>query len=420
MTYSRRDALLLLVLTGLCTFLTLNFHSRTEIGNYKSELYSDKAGYYIYLPATFHYGWRGEAIPDSILSQSGKGFLVEGNRIFTKYPYGVALLELPFFLVGQAVAALRGQPQDGFQMVHHKMIDLAAVAYLVLGMVLLFHFLRRYGSRLTVYLTLFLLLCGTHLYHYALKETGMSHVFSFFAFSATLLAYARYQESPGWQRALALGLAAGLVLVLRPVNVLLFPGLLVLVPQQSSSGHPWQLRHMGILAVAVLVMAIPQMIYWYHLSGNPLHYAYGNETFSHLLDPPLHKLWFSTHNSLFVWTPLWVLILAGIWLGRACTPFRWKWMAYFLFLSYILASWHSWGYGCAMGSRPFVEYLSLFSIPLSCTVAAAWQRRKHWQGMLLLAACAAAITVNLRLTYAYDGCWYWEEWDWNAYWNLLR
>jgi hypothetical protein len=423
------DALILLLFAGLCVFLTLNRHSRSGTGNYKSEIFSDKAGYYVYLPATFQFGWDGRQVPDSILARTGKGFFVDdAGRIETKYTYGVALLQLPFYLTGRAVAG----SQDAFGLVHHKMVDLTAVAYLVLGMVMLYHFLRRFAKRGEVYATLGLLFLGTGLLHYSIQETGMSHVYSFFAFAGVLLAWVRYLEGRTWRRAMVLGLAAGLVVILRPVNVLFFLSLPLVAGVWADAGPAKghgldrRIRGRNVMVHGVMVLGIclllllPQMAYWYHLSGNPLHYSYGGEGFSHLLGPPVHKLWFAAQNSLFVWTPVWVLVMVGIFLkGNGGPVLGWKWLGYFLVLSYVFASWHQWYYGCAFGSRPFVEYAVLFTLPLLRVVRFAWERRVFWQGWAVSVFCVIAVGVSLKLFFAFDGCFYSTTWDFGEYFRLL-
>ena len=46
--------------------ITINKHIRRQPNTYDSEIFADKAGYYVYLPATFIYNWNGQEMPDSI------------------------------------------------------------------------------------------------------------------------------------------------------------------------------------------------------------------------------------------------------------------------------------------------------------------------------------------------------------------
>ena len=71
--------LLLSLFYFFTVFLTLNRHSRTGIQNYHSEIWADKAGYYIYLPSFFIYNFDGKKLPKKIDTFTGNGFVIEKN-----------------------------------------------------------------------------------------------------------------------------------------------------------------------------------------------------------------------------------------------------------------------------------------------------------------------------------------------------
>ncbi len=70
-----------------------------ETGNWQSIYWADASGYYIYLPAAFIHGFHAENYPQNVDSKFGYGFTVDrnSNKIFTKYPMGIAMLTFPFF-----------------------------------------------------------------------------------------------------------------------------------------------------------------------------------------------------------------------------------------------------------------------------------------------------------------------------------
>src|SRR5690554_5459863 len=87
-----------LAFTALVIFLSFNRHSKSGYFNYHSEIWADKAGYYVYLPAAFKFNFDSRQFPDSIQIKTGGGFelLQDQQKVVTKYPYGVALLQAPF------------------------------------------------------------------------------------------------------------------------------------------------------------------------------------------------------------------------------------------------------------------------------------------------------------------------------------
>jgi hypothetical protein len=92
---------------GFFIFLSLNRHSKSGIQNYHSEIWADKAGYYIYLPAFFIYNFQVDGLPAEIDKKTGNGFIVRDGKIITKYTYGVALLQAPFFITCQNFATCK-------------------------------------------------------------------------------------------------------------------------------------------------------------------------------------------------------------------------------------------------------------------------------------------------------------------------
>ncbi|MFC2111294.1 hypothetical protein ACFLQ5_02460, partial [Bacteroidota bacterium] len=114
------------------------------------------------------------------------GFKFKDDKLITKYPYGVALLQLPFFIAAHYLSQPLGYDNNGFSIIYHKAIDIASVFYFLLSLLLMSSFLRNYFKQSFVILILFLMFSGTNLYYYSIVETGMSHIYSFFAFALFL------------------------------------------------------------------------------------------------------------------------------------------------------------------------------------------------------------------------------------------
>lgn len=76
----------------------------------KGVLWSDAEGYYLYLPALFIYGGF-EKVPVRTEVQFPK--YPGTDKHFTKYTYGVALMQAPFFAAAHAIAKAGGKA-DGY------------------------------------------------------------------------------------------------------------------------------------------------------------------------------------------------------------------------------------------------------------------------------------------------------------------
>ncbi len=428
---NRIPIILILLFAAFIVFLTLNKHSKSGSFNYHSEIWGDKAGYYMYLPAFFIYDFQASKLPPGIEKNTGNGFVLNpvNNKIATKYTCGVALLQAPFFLLGHFAARPLGYEANGFSLIYQRMIDIAGVFYALMGLILLYLVLLKFTGRTPALLTLFCLFFGTNLFYYSIDETGMSHVYSFFLFAASLFLVQKLHRLPGSITThILLGLTLGLIVLVRPVNLVFFPVLLLfykpLTGYFTQSAEKPRLRivfsfyKFTIGLAAFILVLLPQLIYWHYLSGEIFMYSYRGEGFTNLFHPMVFHFWFSTLNGLFIYTPVFFLVLAGMGIMyKENRNMGITFLVYFLFISLLFASWHDWAYGCAFGCRPFVEYLALFSIPLAFFMKQITkQSRLKW---FILSLIGIFIIINIKLIYSYDGCWPGGLWDWKEYMHFL-
>lgn len=428
MTPQRWNYLLGTLLAALTLWFALHLHTRSGYFNYKSELFSDKAGYYIYLPATFIYDFDGAAVPDSLPAKLGRGFHVTADgKIVTKYPIGVAVLQAPFFMATHyLVAPALGHAQDGFSPPYHKMVDVAAWAYLLLGLLIMGKVLGAYFKPPITWAVLLCFLLGTNLLYYYAVESGMSHVYSFFLVSALLrltqVAHRRGKIDP-WL-GLAMGIVAALLVMTRFTN-----GLLLSVVLLWEVGHRAALRQRLQLILsskgALLALVGPlaligmQMGYYFYVSGHPLHYAYGGEGFD-WTHPSLLRVWLSPHNGLLPYSPMVVVGLAGLgWMIRHRIAGGWHGLVLFLLASYVFSCWWQWYFGCAYGARSFVEYYPLLMVAAGYIFQWLARLQLRWRiagwGLLVL-----VMAVNAKNSYLYKRCYLGTgDWDWGEWWDLV-
>ncbi len=259
-----------LLLFGACIFLSLNWHSHSPKFTYHSEIWADRAGYHVYLPAAFDYHFDPEAFPKGIDHRTGNGFLLDSipGRVITKYPCGEAMLRIPFYLVGKALRSADDPLGAGFTLVDHAMVDVAASFYGVLGLLLLFWTLKNRIKSSSALATVFAILTGTNLLFYLIGDPGMSHVYSFFLFSAFIFTLDHTDRSGlRTKHLILLGLLTGLIVVTRPTNIFFVPfAFLVtssswtdLVERLKSFATP---RHFLRFILGAAIMCSPQMLYW--------------------------------------------------------------------------------------------------------------------------------------------------------------
>jgi len=274
-------------------FLSINRHSKTKPFTYHSQLWGDKAGYNVYLPAAFQYQFDASLFPKGIDSLTGRGFYFSNdNKVITKYSYGTALMQLPFWGIAFLISG------DSYALLNHKAIDFASVFYLSLGLYFLFQYcLLFFKKHISIMIVSCIFFC-TNLFYYSIFDTGMSHVYSFFLF--TLLAYKlqKYQwKSPIYFYGLIMLIS--LITVIRPINAVFIMVYLAFYLVQNK--HRFNEIKSFILNLKVVLITIfivgliwlPQLLYHFYAFNSPFAYSYKNEGFIYLLSPKIDVLMFS-------------------------------------------------------------------------------------------------------------------------------
>lgn len=409
-----------LILGVILIFLAMNRHSRSGRFNYHSEVFSDKAGYHIYLSAT-EYGWDWRNFPDTqVASFTGYGFeLYPEGKIYTKYTYGTALAYAPFYLLGTRLEE-PDEAYPGFSEVQNRMISLAAGVYLFIGLFFLFHFLKpRYGWKAALG-AMTVVLLGTNLLYYGIQETGMSHVYSFalFAFFLWFLDRTAFMREGKWWHFLLFGMMAGWMAVIRQLNIF-FPLVYFFLDNDQESPLIRLKRLLRgsapvWIALGGFLLLFPQLLYWKYVSGHWLMYSYGEEGFNWLC-PKLLNVWFAPHNGLFIYTPTVLFILAGVvWMIRKGENNGWLLLLFFAGMSYLFASWWAWWFGCAFGARSFIEYYTLLALAVAFSFREL-SGQKPWVKKLSLSLLAVCCLYTLKLTFSIYPCFQGEDaWDWGA------
>lgn len=422
-------ALVIICFIGVLLFLTFNKHSKSGYYNYHSEIWADKAGYYVYLPAAILYDFDANNFPDSIDFKTGNGFQLDpsSGKVITKYTYGVALMQLPFFCLANISATAFDYEKSGFSPIYHWSINVAAIFYLTLGLLFLYQFLIVRFSRLISLFTVLSIFFATNLYYYAIDDTGMSHVYSFSLFCIFLffIQKTNYLKHPKVDESIIFGFLVGLIILIRPTNLLFLVAFLFLDHTNNKEillrvkrlVHPKRLVPMVLAAFCII---LPQLIYWQYTKGSVLTYSYGNEGFN-WLNPQLLKSWFSPDNGLFLYSPFYFLIIASMLvMAKNKKKNGLLVLILFLLISYVFSSWWSWNFGCSFGGRSYVEYLAIFSLPLAYLFneIGKLNKMKRISFSVLVIVCTA---FNLKMIYSYDGCFYSKsEWDWKSYIELLE
>lgn len=408
----------------LLSFLAFNKHSKSKIFKYNSELWSDKAGYYVYLPLVFNYKLQGNCFPDSLDYKTGKGFEIDKNKniVITKYFLGVAMMQFPFYLFAETIQKLKEENSSGFDLIHHKMINIAGPFYAAMGLIFLYVFLSSYFQKIIAFLAVFFILVGTNLYYYVIDEPGMSHVYSFGLFALILWFFENLHKILSSRLILLIfGFVLGLAIFVRPTNLLFLFLTFVFfqfVLQKNIFKHFVSLKPIDffILIASSSIPLILQMFYWKYAYGLWIIYPYINEGFL-WLKPAIKVFLLAPYNGLLLYTPFFV-ILCLIFVYLLFTEKHRLLGLFFIFsvflLIFVFSSWWNPTYGCSFGQRNLVEYLTIFSFPFALLIQKLFYAKKLIFAIFMLVLIFVSF-ININFAYVFDECFYGHLWEWSKY-----
>ncbi len=347
----------------------------------------DVISYYSYLPATFIYGDVTLGFLDDKDFKYNTKFwpvqLEDGNRLILT-SMGLSILYSPFFFMAHWIAPLLGNTQDGFNSVYQLFLMLSSLFWVMMGLLVLRRLLLRYFSPPATAITLVLIGLGTNLFFYTVHEGPMSHGYNFAFITFFLSLVIRWYEAPTYRKSLLLGLVYGMIVLIRPSNILV--GILLagwgLSSLEGLKRRPAFLfkhyRHLLLILLMFLIPWIPQMIYWKEVTGSFMFNSYSSSGSNFYFDSPhIFHLLFSFRKGWYLYTPLMLVASFGLFfLGRKCKGAAWPVTAYLVVQIYVLASWWSWWNGGSFGLRSFVDLYGVMAFPLAAIVEVSMERRK--------------------------------------------
>lgn len=396
-----------------------------RITNFDCEICSDKAGYYMYLPATFQMGYYADSYPEGYDLKRGYGFYIENNKLVTKFTSGMAILLSPFYATGAVIAQVFSVKAHPYSSYYLFFINIGAAFYMVLGLYFLNKFLNYYFSRRSSFLTVMLMFFGSSLFYYAIDETLMSHMYSFSLFSILLYGIKTYYVTKKFKYFILFAVALSFAVLIRPTNILFGVFVLFLDVDNLESFKRnflsiFQIKNILIGALILFVIVLPQIIYWKFAYGKFLVWSYKGEGFTNWYKPRMIYNWFSPQSGFFLYTPIALLsvFFAVVMLLKKQKNALLVLMA-FLISSYMCASWHLVNFGgCNFGKRPMVEFLPLVLFPLGYMLN-SMKSYKWMVNAVIVILLLFCVSYTLILFRGFNTCFFGGEWEWKEFGRVL-
>jgi hypothetical protein len=376
---------------------------------------SDMEGYYQYLPYTF--------FKDKDITQMRWARHYGNGKKLAVFTYGVALLELPFFLVAHGVSEMLEMENPGYNPAYYHTVLFAAIFYVFIGLYYLYKSLRRFFTREASLLTTLMTFLASNLFYYTVMQPGVSHAYSFFLLSLFIYKVPGFYEKPGLRSSLYMILPLALAVLIRPTNILagfyfLFFGLSSfrdLGQRMTMLAGRWYL--LLFMAFVSFLFFIPQMAYWHTITGKWFVYSYTESRFTNALRPQFGTVLFGARGGWYLYTPLMIIATGGLlylaYLRKLTAPAI---LLMMVLIVYINASWFNPSFSSSAGYRALVEWIPFMAIPLAFVIE-KFQKRTKWKRVLYV-LLASFVVYNLLFSYKYNHHIWWNmEWEWS---NLLR
>ena len=275
----------LAIVIGVVYLASLLYFRRWEVNIIHG---GDTWGYYAYLPAAFIYGdlsnidttyrkrfdYAGGAF--SFPAPGGElPIAANGHRVI-KYTTGVAILQLPFFMLAHGMALLLPSvAADGYSWPYMLWIHLANLIYFFGGLWCLYRVLEEeITDKRAIWLSLLIIALGTHLYNFEVYRGPMAHGYLFSLYGLLMYASQQFYKLGGHRYALFIGLSAGLITLIRPVEIL---ALAIPLGYGLTDGQAlrqrwiyWkeQAASIALAVLAFIAMGLPQVFYWKLATGS--------------------------------------------------------------------------------------------------------------------------------------------------------
>lgn len=288
--------------------------------------------------------------------------------LINKFTLGVALLEMPFFIIGHKIAQLTDYEVDGYSAPYSYSASIGVLIYVFLALCLLRKVLLNYFSEFSTSLTLICLFLGTNLHYYSTSECAMSHSYLFFLSSLILYFAWKWNQTENLKYLYASMFFCGFATILRPTNAIC-----VIIPilfGVSNLPELWTRLKVVIKTKIVvgsllffILATLPQLFYWKWATGSFIYYSYSGERFF-FDDPKIFGFLFSFTKGWFTYTPVMFIAFASIFIPAAKSV-RVLNLLFMSTIIYVLSCWWCWWYGGSYGMRAMIEYYPLLSIPLA-------------------------------------------------------
>lgn len=328
--------------------------------------------YHAYAPALFvKHDLKLNFYKDSANYYSDRGMYwatwQQNGKPVIKTSCGQEIMYLPF--TAWVFMYYAGENITGYEIPFSSAICISTLVYFLLSLIVLKKILEQFSfSKNSIALGLICVCLGTNLLSYTTAFWGMPHTNDFFLLTCLLYLIIKWFKAPKIKHSILIGLCFGLLILIRPTNILF--GFLILLYGVTNSNSLKEnikflfvnIKYLVVMASVSLIVFSPQLFYWKYVTGNWFYFSYTGEQFFYT-KPHLIEYVFGFRKGWLIYSPLIILALIGLFLKRKMqNKFFTGTILIVILMVYLNSCWWCWWFGGGFGARSMIEVYPLLVI----------------------------------------------------------
>lgn len=295
--------------------------------------------------------------------------------VMNKYPIGISISWILPFAFADVVAngisfLVPTFPNNGYSDIYQISVGFINVLFVVAGLYVLYNFLNSFFNSNVSLLSILLLLFATNLLYYGSIDVINTHPLSFLLGSIFLAYWWNTRKNRKRREWFLLGFLSGLLAMTRTQDLifLIIPVVDLLISIYKL-GFKHILSNACYLIFGGFIGFLPQLFVWYVMYSSFISpYILGGEGFS-FLKPHILELFLNTKTGLFIWTPLFIVIIIGYYhLYKKNRTLALYSMILFALQTFLISSWSGWSQGESFGVRMLLSTTPFLALGLGAYI----------------------------------------------------
>lgn len=386
----------------------------------------DITSYYSYLPAAFIYhdfqfNYRYTLPENEPVDHVWVN--TRGDTVFQKMSIGLSYFYAPTFLIAHYYTVNFSEYNaNGFSKPYQMALNINTLFFGIAGVVVVWLLCSLLFTDLISALILLILYGGTNLLYYISGAPGLSHPYSFLLIVLVYTLTILFFRSPNNKILFILSVLVGLIVLIRPTNIILclFPLIYGMQTENRRILLEWlkSPKTFLLIILGAILFWIPQFIYWKYATGHFIFYSYDQEGFffnkPHVVDGLL-----SYRKGWLVYSPIFAFAILGLFVNRSFSSLKKPLFYIFPLFIYVVFSWWCWWYGGSFGSRVMIDIYPLLIVGFAAMLQ--WlHNQKWWINTPIYLSLLFCIYLNFNQTAQYSiGMLHWDSMTKEAYWSIF-